>query len=433
MKKNIVVAAIFSAIILIGISLYYLSSSPSDVDNLCLNNPRAPECLDEENNEEIQRIMSNDGSAELIIPAESLPNNVEFEDISVSRISDNQLEDPDMIEYNLEPDGLKFTDEILLQISLEIDEGTIPLVFVSTNTGVELVNDTRIEVDPENKQKIVNVPLTHFSGIFLSKSGSFQIKASAQDTTVGNLIDTTGSFTLLRNNIIIPGKLNPSEIIKYEIVSSTQIIRGFWVNSHVDPISPVGTFGGYPENTQILVKQTITADDDLFYCKAPTKGRIYLRYFTELYMNIVETRYASENDYLDGNASSTKIKDNHFIRSDAFAYINCLPEEVVDDDPPLIDPDDLEAEPNVEVSFEHTYSQQVLVSTSIYVNITGVPDINGNVTLIEPNFRQTQKRFIINNQGQAPIISFIVSEIGEYTVIVNGPDFVISKRILVKV
>jgi len=433
MNRITVTAVIFTALIIIGISIYYLSSLPDEQNDFCLANPEDPECLDEVNDEGILRTKSNDESAELVIPIESLPDNVNTQDISVTRIPDSQIEDSDLIEYNLEPDGIEFKDEILLQISLLDKEGTFPLVFISTENGMEVVNNTRIEVDLENSQRTVNIPLTHFSGIFLSKSGSFQIRATAQDTTVGEQIDTTGSFTLLKNNIVIPSRLNPSEIIKYEIASSTQIIRGFWVNSHVDSISPVGIFGGYPDNTPILVKQTVNTNDDLFYCKAPTKGRIYLTYFTELYMNIVETRYASENDYLEGNASSTKMKNNHFIRSDAFAYINCLPEEVVDDDPPLIDPDDLEAKPKVEVSFEHTYSQQVLVSTSIYVNITGLPDINGNVTLIEPNFRQTQKRFIINNQGQAPIISFVVSEIGEYTVIVNGPDFVISKRILVKV
>ena len=57
-------------------------------------------------------IKSNDELAELIIPRDTLPDGVNVEDISVTRISNSQFEDESLIGYELEPDGLVFKDKI---------------------------------------------------------------------------------------------------------------------------------------------------------------------------------------------------------------------------------------------------------------------------------------------------------------------------------
>ena len=59
-------------------------------------------------------MKSNDESAELFIPKGALSGNVDQDDVSVTRISNNPSENESWIDYELEPDGLEFTEEIVI-------------------------------------------------------------------------------------------------------------------------------------------------------------------------------------------------------------------------------------------------------------------------------------------------------------------------------
>lgn len=190
-------------------------------------------------------VTSNDESAKLLIPKNILPEGVDVKDISVTRIPNSELEDESWIVYELAPDGLEFNDEILLQVILDSENNTMPFVYIITSTEIDLINNTRSEVDLETNKTLVSVPLTHFSRLGLQKVSIYSVFASAQDTSCGEQVLTTFRFTLDINRITMRNPRSGSYNV-WKILDRQVVITGTWVNEANDGVTPVGKFGGKP-------------------------------------------------------------------------------------------------------------------------------------------------------------------------------------------
>jgi len=370
-------------------------------------------------------IKSNDESAELIIPKDTLPDDVNIEDIFVTRILNDQLDDGELIVYELEPDGLEFTQEITLKVQLESDNNTVPIVFISTRTGIDLVNNTQTEVDLETKKQNVSIPITHFSevGIF-NRHGTSRITASAQDCRVGEKVLTTASFTLYKDRILIKSRLLGAEyrIYVFEFLEPRVSIEGVWHNYGHNGVTPAGRFGDKPDLTDVPVGQTVTYPDDTFTCNEP--GNKVLLYTLTIITNMKMFVYNSEEDYLAGRiaASRTRLNDYHL------AWVNVpftCTSEVVEEDPKT----DPGSDPKAEMSYNLTYnSQGYIVNTKIFVDIEAYPGSNGTVTLSGPNMLPIIEKVNIDESGQTRL-TFIVYHFGKYTALVEMGGFTIDKQI----
>ncbi len=262
---------------------------------------------EELNNEDLS-IKSNDESAELFIPKGALPDNVDHDDISVTRVSNSLTENGTWVVYDLEPDGLVFTEEVLFNVTLDGVSNAFSLVFISNDAGIELVNNTFTEIDLENNTRMVSVPLTHFSDIWIGPdTGTMSLKLSAPDVHLGDKVITSASFTFIKNKLKFDETGTGRGIWVYQFLDPYVFYEGTWLssNSTFSRFTPDGLFGGLPGSTKVGFKQTNTVQDDTF--KADEIGRGDLLYMAEVTANVKLTYYNSESDYLDGKVESITI------------------------------------------------------------------------------------------------------------------------------
>ena len=246
-------------------------------------------------------VKSNDELAELIIPKGALPSNVDPDDVSVTRILSTSIEDESWMDYELEPDGLEFTDEILLKVQLDNDNDAFPIVFILNDTGIDLISNTRINVDLENNTKIISIPLTHFSTITIAFTGTFDLKTSALDTIVGEPVKTTASLTLIKTKFLREMKFHGKGFMLFEFLEPNIKYKGTWFG--LDAGMSPKSISGKPSYTQLIVGQTNTVQDDTFTCENEA-NLASLSYFVEITADAKITTYNSEKDYLDGVTTS---------------------------------------------------------------------------------------------------------------------------------
>ena len=381
-------------------------------------------------------ILSNDQLAELIIPRGTLPDGVNVDDVSVTRISNNQFFDDDLIVYELEPDGLAFKDEISFKVSLEGSNNVAPMVFVSTSTGIDFVNNAKTEVDLETKKQNVTVPLTHFSKIVIkSDHGVYDLVLSASDTPEGERVLTNAKFTLNKDKYLIGSTVTAdSSVIEIKFVTPKVSIEGLWTNLGTK-LTPVGEFGDKPARTDVSVGQTITVDDDSFTCIEP--GIAYLWYSLIGSVNQTVTVYESAGEYVAGNALDSATRGYDFRSSFRVSLNGIASDEDPKTDPeedPMTDPEedpttDPRIEPEVNLSSEWILGSEGLrTHSNIHVDITAQPGANATATLTGPDTQQIRKTTIIDASGQTRI-TFKVYPHGEYTVIVEIGEFSIEKGV----
>lgn len=389
-------------------------------------------------------IKSNDQLAELVIPRDVLPNDVDVNDISITRIPNNQFDDESLIVYELEPDGLVFKDEILFKVSLDGSDNVAPMVFISTSTGIDLVNNTKTEIDLETKRQNVTVPLTHFSKIAIKPDhGVYNLVVSALDTPVGKRVLTNAKFTLYKDNFLIPTS-GDLKILVVEFLTPYVSLRGCWSNQGTN-LTPVGEFGDKPSSTDVYVGQTVTVDDDTFTCIKP--GVAYLRYDINVIVSEKITIYESEEDYLAGNATGSFNKLGSSFSSSLRVSINGIeaseeetttepqeetttePEEETTTEPEEETTTQPMIEPEVELSFKWIEDEDLLVTNKeIYVDIKAQPGANGTVTLTGPSIQPIEKTVTIDESGRARV-KFDVIHYGKYTAVVQIGEFVVEKSI----
>jgi len=374
-------------------------------------------------------IKSNDESAELIIPKDTLPDSVNVDDISVTRISNSQFEDESLIVYELEPDGLVFKDEILFKVSLDGSNNLVPMVFVSTSTGIDLVDNTLTEVDLETKKQNVTVPLTHFSKVWIkSDHGVYDLVVSASDTPEGERVLTNAKFTLYKDNYVIgPAVTGDSKVINVKFLAPQVSIMGFWSNLGTK-LTPVGDSSDKPGLTTVFVGQSVTVDDDAFTCIEP--GVAYLWYSLVGKVNQTITTYESVDDWLLGNAAGSVTQQGSGFRSSVRVYLNGI--EVSED--PKTDPEeepmtDPRIDPEVNLSSEWILNSDGLrTHSNIYVDITAQPGANVTVTLSGPSMSPKIESVTLDESGQTRI-TFEVYPNGEYTAVVEIGKFSIEKSV----
>ena len=373
-------------------------------------------------------IKSNDESAELIIPKDTLPDGVNVDDISVTRISNSQFEDESLVVYELEPDGLVFKDEILFKVSLDGSNNLVPMVFVSTSTGIDFVNNTKTEVDLDTKKQNVTVPLTHFSTVWIkSDHGVYDLVVSASDTPEGERVLTNAKFTLYKDNYLMgPTVTGDSTVIEVKFLAPQVSIRGFWSNLGTK-LSPVGDSGDKPGLTTVFVGQTVTVDDDAFTCIEP--GVAYLWYTLTGRVNQTMTTYESADDWLLGNAAGSVTQRDYGFHSSVLVSLNGEVSEDPKTDPdedPMTDP---RIDPEVNLSSEWILNSDGLrTHSNIYVDITAQPGANVTVTLSSPTMPPKIERVTLDESGQTRI-TFKVYPHDEYTVVVEIDEFSIEKGI----
>jgi hypothetical protein len=261
---------------------------------------------DELNNE--FSIKSNDESAELFIPKGALPDNVDRNDISITKVSNSLTENRTWVVYSLEPDGLVFAEEVLFNVTLESVNDALPLVFISNDAGIELVNNTYTEVYSENHTQRVSIPLTHFSDIWIGPdTGTMSLKLSAPDVHLGEKVNTVASFTFIKNKLKFDETDTGRGIWVYQFLDPYVFYEGTWISVNLTSshFTPDGLFGGLPGSTKVGFKQTNTVQDDTF--KADEIGRGDLLYMAEVTANVKLTYYNSESDYVDGKIESSAI------------------------------------------------------------------------------------------------------------------------------
>lgn len=383
-------------------------------------------------------IMSNDQIAELVIPKTALPDNVTIEDISVTRISSSQFGDESLIAYELEPDGLEFTEEVFLKFQLDEGDDSVPLVFISTSNGIDLVNNTKSEVNLKTEKQNITIQLTHFSQIWISSAQDpYQIKASVRDTPCGEPILTNATFTLYKDNFVIMNV--PSGITVWKFLEPSVKIKGSWEN--LNPmISPLSKIHGKPQFTDVSVGETFTVKDNTFRCSEPGL-KTTLVYTLEVHVREMQKFfYASDEDYLAGNGTALgteKYFSQIRILTPAF---NCLSEPVgndplTDSDVPVEDTDepvtDPIVEPEVELSIKRIEDEDlpgIVTNKEFFVDIKARPGANGTVTLSGPSIQPIIKTIIIDESGQARI-KFDVIHYGKYTAVVQIDGFSVEKSL----
>ncbi len=375
-------------------------------------------------------IKSNDELAKLIIPRDTLPDDVNLDDISVTRISNSQFENETLIVYELEPDGLVFKDKILFEVSLDGTNNLFPMVFVSTSTGIDLVNNTQTEVDFETKKQNVTVPLTHFSTVWIKPDlGVYDLVVSASDTPVGERVLTNAKFTLNKDNYLIgPSVTGDSTVIDIEFLTPQVSIMGFWTN-HGTKLTPVGDSSDKPGLTTVFVGQTVTVDDNAFTCDEP--GVAYLWYSLIGKVNQTMTTYESVDDWLLENAAGSVTQRNYAFSSSVRVYLNGIE---VSDEGPKTDPEetpmtDPRIDPEVNLSSEWILNSEGLrTHSNIYVDITAQPGANVTVTLSCPSMLPEIESVTLDDSGQTRI-TFKVYHNGEYSAVVEIGEFSVEKSV----
>jgi hypothetical protein len=286
----------------------------------------------EELNNDDFSIKSDDESAELFIPKGALSDNVDQDDISVTKASNIVTENGTWAVYELEPDGLAFKEEILFNVTLERGYNTLPIVIISNDNGIDLVNNIISEFDLDNHTQKVSIPLSHFSTIYIgTDTSAISLKVSApRDVFLGDRVITIASFTFVENKLLLDRTDTEDGIYVYEFLEPYVTYKGTWT-SRGGPYSiftPDGEFPGKPGSTQVALGQTNTVQDDTFEVDAIEND--WLHYEIEVTASVKITHYISESDYLGGKVSfSDENQNQKIVFFEPVFFISHKPELII--------------------------------------------------------------------------------------------------------
>jgi hypothetical protein len=358
---------------------------------------------EELNNDDLS-IKSNDESAELTIPKNALPDNVKPNDISVTRVSNSLTENGTLVVYDLEPDGLVFSEEVLFNVTFENANIALPLVIISNGTGNELVNNVISEFYLNNKSLKVSIPLTHFSTLRIRRiTGTFSLEVSAPDEVfVGEKVNTIARFSLHKTKLIQARQFR--HVTVYEFLEPHVIYKGSWINPTYgnqyweESFSPVGEVGGKPSSTKVVLGQTNTVQDDTFECVA-ARTRTVLFYDVEITGSVNIITYSSESDYLEGKVESSTIYRNYKFTFRHILDITC-------------------STPRLIVQGIYTTKHENKDEIYMVVEIHGPANATGFVTLTGSNMEPIIQPVLIGPGGSTENI-FIHPFRGEITVFVE--------------
>ncbi|KKT57190.1 MAG: hypothetical protein UW81_C0005G0027 [Candidatus Giovannonibacteria bacterium GW2011_GWC2_44_9] len=157
MKKHYIIIGIAGAILLVAGFMYFLLGGAS---------------------RGVQKVVSDDGLAELEIPKNALPEGVSIKDITMTAIApadffkeSNQPIDSVKI-YRLEPDGFTLSKPATISVTLSYNPNRayspIFLTYSGEKEEAENLNVTDFQIDEERKTFTVSGELSHFSELIFN-------------------------------------------------------------------------------------------------------------------------------------------------------------------------------------------------------------------------------------------------------------------------
>lgn len=245
MKKHYIIIGVTGAVLLVAGFIFFSSGSAS---------------------RGVQKVVSDDGLAELEIPKNSLPEGVSIKDISVTNVSVGDA----MIAYELKPNGTKFSKSLTFKTTFKNKENVIPIpLMLSEDNGFEVVNDSETTLNITKNETTISVPIGHFSILVLPTSSDrafFNATMHLPDQLyIGDVV--TAKATLNKNvgSVVLFSELNPWAVPLYDDENRTILGRhslGYRVVANSVKVSgkvfaylavgPGKYVYGYPESSMFI-------------------------------------------------------------------------------------------------------------------------------------------------------------------------------------
>ena len=231
-----------------------------------------------------------DGSASLTVPPEAIPSGVDPSSITMTALAEEELlfmeEGTVIAAYDLQPDGLEFSEPITLTIRLPLppEGGSIQLLhnvgeIDDSDDVFEPVEIQDVVVDSDTGLVTATAELSHFSKVIASK-GVYDLELEAPDTVE---VDQpfTATVTVIRTSRISARTIKDRKVTTgddWDYISSTQAAPGPWSLTGdflgIINLDPSGKIGNRPPSTSVSTS-TFSVQQQ-FTCKRP--GRFLLSY-----------------------------------------------------------------------------------------------------------------------------------------------------------
>lgn len=120
----------------------------------------------------IQKVISNDGLAELTIPRNALPEGMSIKDILITNVS----VDDAIIAYELKPDGTAFSAPLTFKTTFKNKDSVIPVPFlISEANGIEPVSGVETTLDLTKNETTISMPIAHFSVLAIPFAAAYTL------------------------------------------------------------------------------------------------------------------------------------------------------------------------------------------------------------------------------------------------------------------
>ena len=260
MRKNYVVIGIAGAVLLVAGFMYFSLGGAS---------------------RGIQKVISNDGLAELEIPKNALPEGMSIKDISITNVS----VDDTMIAYEFKPDETTFSNELTFKTTFKNSGNVIPVPFqLSKENGLEPVNGVKVSLDLSKNETTILVPIAHFSVLIFPVRSVHAFFSATMDVPaqvyIGDVV--TAKATLNKNDeaVVLFSELNPWSVPLYDDENRIIINRNMlgyriaqgsvevWGKAKASrAVGPAGDFYGYPETSLFMGESLSVKSSNDFRCE----------------------------------------------------------------------------------------------------------------------------------------------------------------------
>lgn len=206
-------------------------------------------------------ITSDDGLAELTIPAGGLPDDISRYDIELTMKEPGEY----VAVYDMTPNGLTFLKPARLEIQLSGVPETAPLLFLDSDNGVELMGDTQVKIDFQNNTTTIAGDIQHFSEV-ITTLGWFKVSLTDNgDYAVDDSWTQTGKVENLRDEQIL--NPDPDDEVAYVWVYPWTVIGNLTTfDGDSDPVAPIQVLD-FPASVTTS-KETVEASTQLT-CEEP--------------------------------------------------------------------------------------------------------------------------------------------------------------------
>ena len=199
----------------------------------------------------------------LSIPDGALPEGVTPDDLTISEVSidpnfyTEQGVEPPLAHIELKPDGLQFSEPVILNIQMPVENPSDRQLQVYHTTvvapaseeeppvvAVEFISNAEIEVDMETNRLIASIPLTHFSGVHIVNTPDVfvsEISTTASEVLFGD------TFTV---EAVVKQKFSPGQALRIWEEGTTRIDT-FLGHAPEEPGNDTWQLFGYFDTTPV--------------------------------------------------------------------------------------------------------------------------------------------------------------------------------------